>query len=259
MLPPSGTLERWAWDYVSTTSLAHKLAPPPVPAAFEPSPPPRRITAPGRPPELVVGVRAVRTRGAGSPEARARALHTFFHHELQAAELMLWALLAFPETPREMKQGLVRIALDEVRHMGLYAGALERLGHRIGDFPVRDWFWARVPACESPASFLAVMGLGLESANLERGAAWAARFRAAGDEAGARVQEQVVREELAHVRFGVKWFAHFTGGVDFEAWRRALPAPLTPLLLRGQPLDRAARARAGQPEAFVDALAAWEP
>jgi uncharacterized ferritin-like protein (DUF455 family) len=252
-------VERWAWDYVLAATLAHKLAPPPVPDAWEGSPPTRRIAAPGRPPELVVTARAEKTRGLGSPKGRARALHTFFHHELQAAELMLWVLLAFPDAPQEMKQGLVRIAQDEVRHMGLYAGALERLGFRVGDFPVRDWFWTRVPACEGPASFLAVMGLGLESANLEHGAAYAARFREAGDEDGARVQEQVVREEVAHVRFGAKWFVHYTGGLDFDAWRRALPAPLTPLLMRGKPLDREARARAGQPDAFVDALDAWEP
>ena len=53
------------------------------------------------------------------------------------------------------------------------------------------------------------MGLGLESANLEHTASFAARFREAGDEEGARVQELVGREEIAHVRFGVTWFETF--------------------------------------------------
>jgi uncharacterized ferritin-like protein (DUF455 family) len=257
--PAIGTVERWAWDYVHAATLTAKLAPPAPPEAWESSPPSRRVRAPGRPPELAVAARADKTRGLGSPRGRARVLHTFLHHELQAAELMCWALLAFPETPRAFKTGLVRIALDEVRHMGIYAEQITRLGHAIGDFPVRDWFWERIPTCETPAAFVAVMGLGLESANLDHSASFAARFRSAGDEEGARAQELVGLEEIAHVRFGAKWFAELSGGLEFEAWRRALPSPLTPLLMRGSPLQREARLRAGQPARFVDELEAWQP
>lgn len=255
--PPAGTVERWAWDVVLAPTLAGKLQPGPVPERWEEAPPARRIDAPGRPPELRVVEKAGKTRGLGSAGGRARALHTFLHHELQAAELMLWALLAFPETPREFREGLVRVALDEIRHMHLYAAAIARLGHSVGAFPVRDWFWERVPACADATSFLAVMGLGFESANLDHSATFAARFRAAGDEASARLQEVVGREEIGHVRFGVTWFHAFTGGLDFETWRRSLPAPLSPILMRGAPLARAARASAGQTGAFVDALEAW--
>lgn len=257
--PPAGSVERWAWDYVLSTSLAHKLEPPPPPEAWEPAPPARRLDAPGRPPELRVVARAEKKKSLGTPRGRAQVLHAFFHHELQAAELMGWALLAFADAPRGFREGLVRIALDEVRHMKLYAGAIERQGHRIGDFPVRDWFWTRVPSCPDPAAFVAVMGLGLESANLDHSAHFAAAFREAGDEESARVQEVVGLEEIAHVRFGVRWFTALTGGLDFAAWRQALPAPLSPLLMRGLPLQRDARARAGQPEAFLDELERWTP
>jgi uncharacterized ferritin-like protein (DUF455 family) len=168
-------------------------------------------------------------------------------------------VLAFAGAPDEFRAGLVRIAHDEIRHMHLYREHIERLGHRIGDFTVRDWFWERVPTCADPAAFVAVMGLGVESANLEHTAAYAARFREAGDEEGAHVQEIVGREEIAHVRFGATWFARFRGELSFDAWRSALPPPLTPLLMRGRPLHRQARARAGQPESFLDELDAWQP
>jgi uncharacterized ferritin-like protein (DUF455 family) len=262
VLPPSepeaGSVERWAWDYISCTSLDAKLTPPPVPERWEEGALPRRIRAPGRPPELRPVEKASKTRGLRSERGRARALHTFFHHELQAAELMLWALLAFPETQREFRVGLARIALDEVRHMHLYAEQIARLGHRIGDFTVRDWFWERIPSCADPASFVATMGLGFESANLEHAATFAARFREAGDEEGARIQEIVAREEIAHVRFGARWFEIFRGEIDFERWRAALPSPLSPMLMRGRPLQREARRRAGQPEKFLDELDAWQ-
>ena len=259
--PEANTIERWAYDYVTTMSLAAKLSPPPPPSPrrWEVDPPARRLEAPGRPAELRITERAEKTRGLRAASGRARALHTFLHHELQAAELMAWALLAFPETPIEFREGLLRIALDEVRHMRVYAEQIARLGHKVGDFAVRDWFWTRIPTCRDPASFVAVMGLGLESANLEHTASFAARFREAGDEEGARAQELVGLEEIAHVRFGVRWFQHFTGGLEFDVWARALPSPLTPLLMRGRPLRRDVRLRAGQPERFVDQLEAWEP
>ena len=260
--PRSGTIQRWAWDYVLSTTLEAKLAPPPVPDAtdaWEENAPVRRLAAPGRPPELRIVTKAAKTRGLNSPHGRARALHTFLHHELQAAELMAWAVLAFPDTPVEFRSGLVRIALDEIRHMHLYAKEIRRLGHEVGAFTVRDWFWERIPRGPDPGSFVAAMGLGFESANLEHTASYAARFREAGDEEGARVQEIIGREEIAHVRFGARWFATFLGDLDFDAWRAALPAPLSPLLMRGRPIQREARRRAGLPEAFLDRLDAWQP
>jgi uncharacterized ferritin-like protein (DUF455 family) len=257
--PEPGTVERWAWDYVRATTLREKLLPEAVPDRWEDAPPVRRIETPGRPPELRLVQRRERGRSLRTPEGRARALHTFFHHELQAAELMSWALLAFPDTPRAFREGLARIALDEVRHMHFYAHAIEALGHHVGEFAVRDWFWSRVPACASPTAFVAVMGLGLESANLDHSASFAARFREAGDEEGARVQELVGLEEIAHARFGAKWFEHFAGTLEFDAWRRALPAPLSPMLMRGRPIQREMRRRAGQSERFLDELDAWIP
>jgi uncharacterized ferritin-like protein (DUF455 family) len=257
--PAPGTIQRWAWDYVRATTLDAKLAPPPVPDAWETNAPVRRLEAPGRPPELRIVAKAAKTRGLRSPHGRARALHTFLHHELQAAELMAWAVLAYPDSPVEFRTGLVRIALDEIRHMHMYAKEIARLGHSVGDFTVRDWFWERVPRCPDAASFVAAMGLGFESANLEHTASYAARFREAGDEEGARIQEIIGLEEIAHVRFGARWFETFTGSVDFDRWKAALPAPLSPLLMRGRPIHRAARRRAGQPEAFLDQLDAWQP
>lgn len=257
--PELGTIERWAWDYVLASTLEGKVAPPALPERWEDEPPVRRLQAPGRPQELRVVAKAAKTRGLSAASGRARALHTFWHHELQAAELMAWAILAFPETPREFRAGLARIALDEIRHMHLYARQIERLGYAVGQVGVRDWFWERVPRCADAASFVATMGLGVESANLEHTTSFAARFREAGDEEGARVQELIGREEIGHVRFGARWFEVFTGAVDFETWKRALPPPLSPMLMRGRPLHRDARLKAGQPQRFIDELDAWQP
>jgi uncharacterized ferritin-like protein (DUF455 family) len=259
---PEGTIERWAWEYVTSTSLDHKRAPPPPPRVLAHGAPPLRLARPGRPPELRVTTRAPKSPGPEAlraPERRAALVHTFLHHELQAAELMCWAILAFPETPEAFRLGLLGVARDEIRHLGLYEEQLGALGVGLGAFPVRDWFWERVPRVASPLGFVATFGMGLEGANLDHTARFAGRFRAAGDEAGAALQERVCAEEIPHVRFARTWFARWAATDTFSSWSGALPPPLSPLLMRGAPLNRAARLEAGFSPPFVDELERWSP
>ena len=257
------SIEAWAEAYIESVSLAFKVAPPVPPVQFLDGAVSRRLPAPGRPRELVVVARAKKSPRPGAlvrPEARAALLHTFWHHELQAAELFAWAILAFPETPEAFRRGLLGILLEELGHMRLFQREIERLGFSIGAFPVRDWFWQRVPSVETPLSFLALVGLGLESANLDHSANYALHFEAAGDRSAAAVERQVGADEERHVDFARHWFGEFTGSeLDFDSWCEALPAPLSPLLFRGKQIDRDARARAGIDASFLDALEAWQP
>jgi uncharacterized ferritin-like protein (DUF455 family) len=172
---------------------------------------------------------------------------------------MCWALLAFPEAEREFRRGLLGICLDELRHLQLYAEHIRRLGCEVGDFGVRDWFWKRVPSCRTKLEFVAVMGMGLEAANLEYAPDFAGRFRLAGDEHGAAIQERIAAEEVAHVGFATRWFARWTGGCDFETWAEQLPAPLSPWVMHGNPIAHDARRRAGMSEEFLAALKAYVP
>lgn len=254
----AGTLERWAEDYILATTLDAKLAPP-APPRVAAAASALRITKPGRPDALTVQAKAGKQRGYASPHGRARAMHAFFHHELQAAELFAFALLAYPEAPQALREGLVRILLDEVRHANVYAEQVSRLGFEIGAFGVRDWFWERVPACPTITAFLATMGLGFEAGNLDHASRYERIFRDVGDPISADVQRLVGRDEVMHVRFGAEWFRTLEGALTFEAWREALPPPLSPMVMRGATLDREARTRAGLDEAFLGALAAWLP
>ncbi len=260
--PPPDSLQRWAYDYVTSDSLEHKLAPGVVPQHVLDGCAPLRVAGPGRPAQLRVSVEKIKSPSAGAlrdPKRRAELLHTFLHHELQAAELMCWAALAFPETPASFKRGLLSICQDEIRHIGMYAEHIAHLGYAVGDFPVRDFFWSRVPEARTASAFVAVMGLGFEAGNLDHTRRFAERFRAVGDERGARLQERVAREEIAHVAFAAHWFRSFEGELSFARWERSLPAPLSPMLMRGEPLDRQARTDAGMDEPFLDALEQWQP
>jgi uncharacterized ferritin-like protein (DUF455 family) len=260
--PEFPDVEAWAEHYVLSTALSVKLAPSAVPAQFRNNAAPLRLEAPGRPGEFRAAKRGERTpklEALKEPHYRARALHAFFHHELQAAELMCWALLAFADAELEFRKGLLGICLDEIRHMNLYREHIEALRSKIGDFGVRDWFWKRVPACPTKLSFVSVMGMGFEAANLEYAGDFAARFRVVGDEHGALIQERIAKEEIAHVGFATRWFARWTGGCDFDTWAAELPAPLSPWVMHGSPIAEGARQRAGMSPEFVAALAAYVP
>ena len=261
MQPPERqTVERWAWDYILTSDLAHKLQPPHPPRRWEEEPAPRRLTLPARPPELRVIQKAVKAprRGALQHQARrAEMFHTFLHHEMQAAELFAWALLAFADTPAEFRRGLLAICLEEIKHLQLYHGYLRNAGVEFGDHPVRDWFWERVPRCRTAAQFVAVMGMGLEGGNLDHAARYEEWFAASGDTAAVAILELVRQEEVGHVRFATHWFKQFTGDVDFEAWRAHLPSPLSPHLMHGAQMNLQDREDAGLPLAFMEKLSRW--
>lgn len=254
-------IDDWAADYVDATVLDEKLAPPPPPKTFRTDAVPRRMEAPGRPLELDLVGRTKRSVSRGqmaNPRKRAQLVHTFWHHELQAAELMCWAIVAFPNAPEPFRRGLLGICLDEIRHMGLYREHLERLGFGVGDFPVRDWFWQRVTSCETPLQFTALMGMGLEGGNLDHTKRFESWFEEVGDRQGAELQRVVGDEEVAHVQFAMKWFATWSEGGDFDSWRRQLVAPLTPSLMKGANLDDARRLRAGFSVEFLAELRAWD-
>lgn len=263
-VPPQGTFERWAWDLVHARELEQKLAPrdPRPGATWETDAPSRRVESPVRPTQLRVERRAAKRPGAGAlrtAEGRARMAHLCLHHELQAAELFAWALLAFPEAPRGFRRGLVALALEEARHARSYAAHVERLGFAVGDFGVRDWLWQRVSTAASPTAFAALLGLGFEGGNLEHALDFSARFRAAGDEALALTAERVAREEVRHVRFALRWYQRWRGPLSFEHWRGDLPPPLSPSVLRGRELALDLRRAAGLDDAFLEQLAAWPP
>ena len=139
---------------------------------------------PGRPPQLRQLQKSARRRGPEAlrqPSHRAELIHGFLHHELQAAELFLWAFLRFEDAPIAFRRGLFAIADDEIRHMNLYQQSLAQLGFEFGAFGVRDWFWDRVPRVTSAASFVATMSLGFEGGNLDHTTRFADLFEKIGE------------------------------------------------------------------------------
>ena len=240
-----------------TEELAVKLAPAPGPLTDDDPGPPFRASAPGRPPHLRFRAVAVPSiEGMPDPAQRRRILHALANHELQAAELFAWALLAFPDAPREFRQGLLRILDDEQRHTRMYVARLEDAGARFGDFPVNGYFWSKVEAIASPLRFLCAMSLTFENANLDHTLEYADAARRAGDAQTAAVIERVHRDEIEHVRFGWTWLQLFKNEDEsaWDAFRANLTWPLRPAKARGRSFDREGRMAAGIDAEFIRRL-----
>jgi uncharacterized ferritin-like protein (DUF455 family) len=223
-----------------------------------------RLAVPGRPPRLSIApardVRVPPLAGMADPRQRARILHALANHELQAAELFAWGLLAFPDSPAAFRRGLAAICGEEQLHFELYAERLRALGHQFGDFPVTGHFWNHLDQLTCPVAFICVMGLTFESANLDFAQDYARAAREAGDPDTAAVLDRVHADELGHVRVAWRWLERWRG--DQPAWAiytASLAPPLGPARARGRTLYSESRRAAGFDEEFIDRLAAVEP
>jgi uncharacterized ferritin-like protein (DUF455 family) len=207
----------------------------------------------------IVGPRKAKVpslEGWQDPWQRRRILHALANHELQAAELFAWALLAFPEAPEPFRHGLLKVLLDEQRHTRMYLGRLRASGGEFGDHPVSGHFWRKVGGILSPAHFVCVMSLTFENANLDHTVESSEAALAAGDPKSAAVIDQVRADEIEHVRFGWRWLGEFKRPEQsmWEAYRESLAVPMHAGRATGRQFDPAPRRQVGMDEAFIREL-----
>ena len=258
-------LRDYALSVVGATDLAGKLAAPASELSDETPGPAERLAAPGRPVELeMVTARAVKVPpviGMKDLSQRRRILHALANHELQAAELFAWALIAFPDAPPSFRRGLLAILVEEQLHCRLYIERLEALGGRFGEIPVTGHFWRQLHAMETPLEFISAMGLTFENANLDLAQDYSRHAARAGDMDTAAVLDRVHRDEVRHVAFAWRWLARFKESDEspWEAYLRSIKWPLGPSRARGRDFDRSAREAAGISREFLDELEATPP
>lgn len=244
--------------------LATKLAPPGEKLSDDDPGPAARLR-PARPPELRLadgGTVTVPAIGGMADRAqRARIVHAFANHELQAAELFAWALRAFPGAPADFRRGLAGILQDEQRHTRMYVARLEALGGRFGEQPVSGYFWSKIDDLTSPLRFVCAMSLTFENANLDHTVDYAAAARGAGDLKTAAVIEQIHRDEIEHVRFGWQWLQRLKGDDEsaWDAFRSHLTWPLRPAKAKGRSFHRRGREAAGLDDDFIRRLEESRP
>ncbi len=185
-------------------------------SATAPAPEPMRM--PGRPPRpLLVHPRALSRRGLGSPEGRAAFIHAIAHIELNAIDLAWDAVYRFRGLPTAFYADWVAVADDESRHFVLLRDRLHALGHAYGDFAAHNGLWEM---CEKTAhdglARMALVPRVLEARGLDVTPGMIVKLRALGDEATAQILELILREEVAHVAAGSRWYRWYCERAGIE-------------------------------------------
>ena len=227
--------------------------------SLQPDAPPQPIGLPGRPskPDLV-SPRQLPGRGLGSAHGRAALIHAVAHIEFNAVNLAWDAVYRFRGMPPQYYRDWVGVAADEARHFRLLAARLTDLGHAYGDFAAHDGLWdMAVKTADSCLERMALVPRVLEARGLDVTPGMIERLRAVGDLASVGILELILREEVAHVAAGSRWFAWCCerGGLEPETTFEALVVRHARGAIRN-PLNTAARRAAGFTEADLARLGA---
>ena len=172
------------------------------------APPPQPIRMPGRParPELVPA-RDLPQRGIGSAEGRAAFVHAIAHIEFNAIDLAWDAVYRFRGLPPEFYADWVSVANDESRHFVLLRDRLRELGHDYGDFDAHNGLWEMAEkTAHDGLARMALVPRVLEARGLDVTPGMIDKLRNVGDGETADVLEVILREEVAHVAAGSRWF-----------------------------------------------------
>ncbi|WP_420422377.1 DUF455 family protein [Simkania sp.] len=189
-------------------------------------------------------------------DKRAVCLHRFAGHELLAVEIMAYALLRFPQAPSSFRRGVANTLKEEQEHVRLYIKELSRLGVCFGDLPLYRHFWCHTPYLTTPISYVSVMSLTFEMANLDFAPMYGHSFERSGDSDAAKLMARILKDEIAHVAFGWGWLKRMKehGVTEWNAWQEALSPLLTPKRARGFMLHENHRLQAGVSQAWVNNL-----
>jgi len=212
------------------------------------APAPEPIRMPGRParPRLV-SPRDLPKRGLGTDEGRAAFIHAIAHIEFNAIDLAWDAVYRFRGLPEAFYADWVGVAKDEARHFELLRGRLRELGHDYGDFDAHNGLWEMAEkTAHDGLARMALVPRVLEARGLDVTPGMIDKLRSMGDEATVAILEVILREEVAHVAAGSRWFRWYCerAGVEPGPTFRSLLGEYARAVLYG-PFNMEARSRAG--------------
>lgn len=221
--------------------------------------PPEPIGVPGRPqrPHLV-RPRELAQRSLGTPEGRAALVHAVAHIEFNAINLAWDAVYRFRGMPQDFYRDWASVAHDEARHFALLKTRLAELGHAYGDFDAHNGLWDMAQkTAHSDLARMALVPRVLEARGLDVTPGMIERLQRVGDEATVAVLEVILREEVAHVAFGSRWFRWCCqrDGLEPRATFRKLVHDYLGIPPRG-PFNHDARREAGFDDDELEALEA---
>ena len=226
------------------------------------APAPDPIRMPGRPAKpALVHPRDLPRRGLGSVQGRAAFVHAIAHIELNAIDLAWDAVYRFRGLPAAFYADWVQVAHDESRHFVLLRDRLRELGHDYGDFDAHNGLWEMTEkTAHDGLARMALVPRVLEARGLDVTPGMIVKLRELGDEATVAILDLILREEVAHVAAGSRWYRWYCEqrGVEPRARFRELLKQYAGGYLHG-PFNIQARLLAGFDEDELAALEAPQP
>ncbi len=172
----------------------------------------------------VVGNRQLPPKpGLSTPEGQGRLLHDLANIELQAMELAVRTLVDFPDAPAGFRGELAAIARSEGEHLKMCVETLDQMGFAFGRWPVHAGLWWAVKSDDDLIERILKVHRHMEGSGLDAGEAILKRLSGVDSRAVRAAVERIVREEVAHVEFGSRWFRAVCGierkdpGEEFRA------------------------------------------
>ena len=250
-------LKTWALGILESTELEGKLFSPPVLTDLSPGPP-LIIDEPQRPAHMGFSKRGQKNKlppfqEHKDPDNRAICLHRFAGHELLAVAIIAFVLLAFPEAPPSFRFGLAHTLKEEQGHVRLYQDRMLDFGLTFGDLPLYRHFWNHMKFIRSPQEYVSMMSLTFEMANLDFAPIYGKSFEKAGDLKSKALMDQILHDEIAHVRFGFRWLKQMKDKNDtlWDAYEKSLPPLLTPKRAKGFYVIEEHRKKCGIPDEWI--------
>ena len=220
-------------------------------------PPPEPIRMPGRPPRpALVHPRNLPRRGFGTREGLAAFVHAVAHIEFNAIDLAWDAVYRFRGMPEAFYADWVSVANDEARHFTMLQARLRELGCTYGDFDAHNGLWEMAEkTAHDGLARMALVPRVLEARGLDVTPGMITKLRSLGEHATADILEVILREEVAHVAAGSRWYRWHCqrAGIEPRARCRVLLAQYARPVLHG-PFNLEARAAAGFDEEELRAL-----
>ena len=220
---------------------------------------PRPIAQPGRPPRpRLVAPRELAQRGLGTGAGRAALVHAVAHIEFNAIDLAWDAVYRFRGMPRDYYLDWAGVAADETRHFQLLSARLGEMGCAYGDFDAHNGLWEMaVKTSGSCLQRMALVPRVLEARGLDVTPGMIERLRRIGDMRTVEILEIILREEVAHVAAGSRWFSWCCAreGVDPQTTFANLIALHARTALK-PPFNETARRAAGFSEQEINGLMA---
>lgn len=221
------------------------------------APAPEPIRMPGRPAKpRLVHPRELPRRGFGSDEGRAAFIHAVAHIEFNAIDLAWDAVYRFRDMPDAYYADWVSVANDEARHFAMLRKRLRDFSRDYGDFDAHNGLWEMAEkTAHDGLARMALVPRVLEARGLDVTPGMIVKLRALGDDATVAILETILREEVAHVAAGSRWYRWHCerAGVDPRARFRELLREHAGGVLHG-PFNTEARLAAGFDEDELSAL-----